>query len=171
MFNCIKYNSVILFIILPKERFNVTNKKILLSLILFVFVFSILNSQSITWTKVYGGSDDDIAYSVKQTPDGGYIVIGSTESFDGAWILKLDQNGDTAWTKVYDSIGSPQDIEVDYDSGYIFVGSYDSGPPTLIDFLIIKTDENGDSIWSKIIPLYSIDQPYEIKKQLTVVIY
>ena len=79
-------------------------KKLFLSLIIFLFFFSFLHSQSITWTKVYGGVDDDIAYSVKQTPDGGYIVIGTTQSFGGTWLLKLDEYGDTVFSKNYSSI-------------------------------------------------------------------
>jgi hypothetical protein len=32
------------------------------------------------WTRIYGGNRSDVAYSVQQTADGGYIVGGSTES-------------------------------------------------------------------------------------------
>jgi hypothetical protein len=40
------------------------------------------NSQGDTlWTRTYGGSDDDEAYSVQQTADGGYILAGHTRSF------------------------------------------------------------------------------------------
>jgi hypothetical protein len=38
---------------------------------------------SIEWEKSYGGSGIDIAYSVQQTGDGGYIVAGYSESNDG----------------------------------------------------------------------------------------
>ena len=33
---------------------------------------------TISWQKTYGGSDDDVAYSIQQTTDGGYIVAGMT---------------------------------------------------------------------------------------------
>ena len=33
------------------------------------------------WTRTYGGSDWDVAYSVQQTIDGGYIMAGNTHSF------------------------------------------------------------------------------------------
>jgi len=48
-------------------------------------------------TKTFGGSDDDRAYSVQETPEGGYIIAGHTksfgtdDSFDG-WVIKLDSN-------------------------------------------------------------------------------
>src|SRR6185436_19703699 len=44
----------------------------------------------IVWTKTYGGASVDIAYSVRQTTDGGYIVAGSTFSFGaGDWDVYL----------------------------------------------------------------------------------
>jgi hypothetical protein len=35
------------------------------------------------WEKSLGGDSNEIAYSIKQTPDGGYIVAGSSNSING----------------------------------------------------------------------------------------
>ncbi|MGB9591098.1 MAG: hypothetical protein ACPL1K_01120 [Candidatus Kryptoniota bacterium] len=54
-----------------------------------------------------GGNQDDSGEEIVNTPDGGYIIIGSTKSFgarDGesdVWFLKLNSFGDTLWTKTY----------------------------------------------------------------------
>ncbi len=74
---------------------------------------------TLEWQQTYGGSQKDDAYSVQQTTDGGYIVVGSTESIDGdisnplgdydIWVLKLDANGLLEWEK---SLGGS-----DYDEG------------------------------------------------------
>jgi len=52
---------------------------------------------NIIWAKTYRGTDDEKAYSVKQTSDGGYIVAGKTRSFGaGSWdvfLVKTDANG------------------------------------------------------------------------------
>lgn len=49
------------------------------------------------WDKTFGGKDIDIAYNVRQTPEGGYILVGETLSFGpgnvNAWIIKTDENG------------------------------------------------------------------------------
>jgi len=46
---------------------------------------------NLQWQKCLGGSDQDYAYSVEQTADGGYIVAGSTLSNNG------DVTGNHAW--------------------------------------------------------------------------
>jgi hypothetical protein len=49
---------------------------------------------NIQWDKTYRGKDDDSAYSVQQTSDGGYIVAGNTWSFGSGWsdffLIKTD---------------------------------------------------------------------------------
>lgn len=55
------------------------------------------------WTRAYGGTSEDIGYSVRQTPDGGYAFAGYTRSFGAGgsdvWLLKIAANGDTLWTR------------------------------------------------------------------------
>ena len=56
------------------------------------------NPMSATYfAKTYGGTDDDGAYSVQQTPDGGYIVAGYTGSFGAGYgdifLIKTDADG------------------------------------------------------------------------------
>jgi len=61
-----------------------------------VWIIKLDNSGNIIWQKVYGGSGDDVARSIQQTADGGYIVAGLTTTDAGDtdfWVLKLDANG------------------------------------------------------------------------------
>lgn len=58
------------------------------------------NSQGDTlWTRSYGGDKRDEGYCVQETNDGGYIVVGKTESFgegySDVWLIKTDSLGDT----------------------------------------------------------------------------
>ncbi|MBL0327841.1 MAG: T9SS type A sorting domain-containing protein [Bacteroidetes bacterium] len=50
-----------------------------------------------TWTKTFGGSMDDYATNVKQTPDNGYAIVGYGQSFGAGshdfYFVKTDSNG------------------------------------------------------------------------------
>jgi ribosomal protein S11 len=118
--------------------------------------YSSHNPMSATYfAKTYGGTDDDWAYSVQQTSDGGYIVAGVTWSFGAGGdiiLIKTDANGDIIWAKTYG--GTDWDgarfVQQTSDGGYIVVGgtwSFGSGWDE--DIILIKTDANGDIIWAK----------------------
>ena len=51
---------------------------------------------NLLWTQTYGGGDYDYGYSISNTIDGGYIIIGSTASFGAGvydvWLLKTESD-------------------------------------------------------------------------------
>jgi len=107
------------------------------------------------WFKHYGGSDFDEGHSIKQTSDGGYIIVGDTESYsyggDDIAIYKLDSNGNKVWFKHYGGAQNDhgRSIQQISDGGYILAGwtySYTYGE---CDFAIYKLDSNGNKIWFK----------------------
>jgi hypothetical protein len=54
---------------------------------------------ALLWEDIYGGDLDDVAHSVVQTDDGGYVLGGHTRSFGAGgldfWVVKTDENGGT----------------------------------------------------------------------------
>jgi hypothetical protein len=83
------------------------------------------------WSKTFGGNQNEVGYQIKQTSDGGFILIGYTESFgQGAKdvrLVKTNAEGDTLWTRTHG--GSNNDIGkciVETSYGYIFTGSTSS---------------------------------------------
>ncbi|TRW23797.1 T9SS type A sorting domain-containing protein [Flavobacterium zepuense] len=92
------------------------------------------------WQKTIGGSGSDLLYSIRNTPDGGFILAGSSDSQAGVqkkdscrgkedfWIIKLNAKGGNEWER---TIGGPgQDIVKSViptkDGGYIIGGSSSS---------------------------------------------
>ena len=133
-----------------------------------------LNAQGgIVWQKTYGGSGYDTAASIEQTPDGGYIVAGSSSSGGWAsssdgdvsgkrgitnyWIVKLDAEGKLLWQRPLG--GSMMDqansVQQTTDGGYIVAGdsiSKDgdvSGNRGNADYWIVKLNVRGKIVWQK----------------------
>jgi hypothetical protein len=82
----------------------------IISTAIVLFLFNSLHAQeipSIQWQKSLGGSDDDEAYSIQQTTDGGYIVAGRTGSND--FDVTGNHGGNDYWILKIDSAGIPQE--------------------------------------------------------------
>ncbi|KAF5040151.1 hypothetical protein DSECCO2_536430 [anaerobic digester metagenome] len=74
------------------------------------------------WTKAYGGAGYDVSTDIIATNDGNYVICGITDSYgygnNDVYLIKIDQNGDTLWTKTYGGTGS--------DAGYSIVQTFDN---------------------------------------------
>jgi hypothetical protein len=102
----------------------------------------------VVWQKAYGGSGGDVAYSIQETSDNGFIVTGFTSS-GGVWLLKLDANGNIDWQKAYGS-GEASSIQQTSDNGFIVASSTSSfSSSRFSDYWILKLDANGNVVWQK----------------------
>lgn len=118
---------------------------------------------SIQWQKCLGGSNDDEAYSIQQTRDGGYIVAGYTRSSDGdlvtnrvgddCWIIKLSANGSIQWQETLDKPLNQRanSIRQTRDDGYIIAGFSDSTNSIggSRNWWIVKLNPDGLVQWEK----------------------
>ncbi len=113
--------------------------------------------EMLTWEKAYGGNDDDNdwAYSLIQTTDGGYALVGYTCSYGAGgsdfWVIKLDSQGKKLWDRTYG--GSEEDLAFSIiqttDGGYAVAGVTSSKGAGETDFRVIKLDHKGNVIWDK----------------------
>jgi hypothetical protein len=122
---------------------------------------------TVIWTKYYGGPNKEYGNSVKQTPTGGYILLGQTYSYGtgngDAYLVKTNSTGDTIWTKTY---GGPLQEEgtslvCNNDGSFAFL-IRDSTSTRDIDTRVVKTDGNGTVIWDKIYGGTKKDTPKKI---------
>jgi len=139
-------------------------------------------SGTLQWQKSLGGSNDDQAYSIRNTSDGGYIVAGFSDSSDGDitlnkgfsdyWIVKLNSLGNIEWQKTYG--GQYQDVATSVkqttDGGYV-VGGYSSstngdvtGNHGSSDYWIIKLDSTGNLQWQKSLGGSSGERAFDIQQ-------
>ncbi|SMC63161.1 hypothetical protein [Moheibacter sediminis] len=131
------------------------------------------SSGNITWSRLYGGEENDEARGVQLTSDGGYIVTGwSYSSASGdiaatnqgrmdAWVIKLNASGDLQWEKLFGGNDNDEAISVQQasDGGYILAGTSESSSSGDIsdvsngdaDGWVIKLDASGNMQWNKLL--------------------
>ena len=104
---------------------------------------------NIVWQKTFGGESADIAESIQQTIDGGYIVTGY--SGGDFLVIKLDANGNVVWQKTYggENDDYPRSIQQTSDGGYIVAGHTAPIGTVGADALVIKLNANGNIVWQK----------------------
>lgn len=144
-----------------------------------VFAFTELaiaqTAPNIDWQKSFGGSNTEIKESGKEpgpttvqyTTDGGYVLVGTSNSNDGdvsgnkggrdIWAVKISNSGTLQWQK---SLGGSQDdrgysVKQTTDGGYIIAGTTRSNDGDVTgyhnweDYWVIKLDSNGNIQWQK----------------------
>ena len=167
-------------------------KYFLQSIVTALFCFQIFISfaqPTIEWQKCLGGSDQEVAYSIQQTNDNGYIIAGTTPSMNGDvtgnhgnfdnWVVKLDSLHNIQWEKCFggSSAEGAHSIQQTKDGGYIMAGNtfsndgdisgwhigYDQGYPTS-DCWIVKIDNSGSIQWQKCLGGSNYDWAYSIQQ-------
>ena len=135
-----------------------------------VYLIKTDSSGDTLWTRTYGGANEDLGWSVRQTSDGGYVAVGHTASFGSgskdAYLIRTDSLGHTLWTRTYGGSDSETGWSVlqTEDQGFIVAGytrSFGSGG---FDVYIIKTDHSGSEQWSRIYGGSSDEYAYSVRQ-------
>ena len=127
------------------------------------------SEDEIQWSKTYGGSNDDRGRNIITTSDGGFAIVGFSQSSNGDvtennglydfWVAKLDVNGTISWQKSFGFSGTDQAFSIiqTNDGGYLVNGILDvtaSGGQGNSrnrhaggDYWAIKMDANGNREW------------------------
>jgi uncharacterized repeat protein (TIGR01451 family) len=109
-----------------------------------VYLVKVDPSGSLEWSFTFGGPLDDGAASVVQTSDGGYILVGWTQSFGaGGWdtyVVKTDSYGNFEWEETFGGTGDDwgNSIIETSDGGYVLAGATASKGAGGFDFSLIK---------------------------------
>ena len=105
------------------------------------------------WYKEYDG----FCYSVAESNDGGFFLVGS--DYDDAMIIKIDEDGNQQWKRLYGDIGLKKNfvsIEKIKDGNWIITGGVYHPTKVVFDILFVKVNEFGDILLDK-----TIDGPYD----------
>ena len=121
-----------------------------------ILVLNIGLDGEILWERTHGGSAFDQGICVAPV-DGGYLILGETDSFGAGgrdlYLVKIDLTGNSVWTKTFGGSGVEwaKDLLPRIDGSFVIVGETDSFGAGDIDTYVIAVDEQGDEIWSRIL--------------------
>lgn len=132
------------------------------------------SSRNIIWQRSLGGSADDSGFEILPTDDGGFILLGNTNSHDGdvsenygdedlpiaeltgdIWVVKLSADGILEWEQNYGGVGEDhaESITESPDGGYVIATNSNStdfdvtAPIGNYDFWVFKISAEGDLLW------------------------
>jgi len=107
------------------------------------------------WNRTYGGPGTDWIWSIVKSSDGGYSMVGRTNSFGAGnndfWLIKTNSEGLLEWNK---TIGYEGDERARFlvnteDDGLLLLGWTNSMGEGEVDYWLVKTDYNGNPQWNK----------------------
>ena len=132
------------------------------------------DSGNLLWENCYGGPGGEQAASVALTPDGGFIMLGTTNQAGGEvtlhygdefdydwWVVKTDSLGNLQWQKTLGGTGqeSGYGTILSIDSAYYLISSSGStdhnctdtfwhpAVSTGYDYYVLKLDTGGNVLW------------------------
>ncbi|QMU29529.1 T9SS type A sorting domain-containing protein [Adhaeribacter radiodurans] len=122
------------------------------------------------WDKRYGGSLDETLGSFTLTPEGGFLLAGTSLSGNGGdksepsrgnrdyWVVKTDKDGNLLWEKTYGGSGADEAYSIARNGIEYFISgtstSGKNGEKSQVsqggkDYWLIKIDSQGNKLWDK----------------------
>ncbi|OAD91783.1 hypothetical protein A7A78_11050 [Aequorivita soesokkakensis] len=117
---------------------------------------------TIEWQNTIGGDDNDKAFNVEITNDGGYLIAGTSDSgisgdrtlanngnngyTTDTWVVKLDINGVIEWQRGHAVIMTS--LKLTNDGGYV-IGARGKYPVSTLSYFVMKVNSNGNTSWEK----------------------
>nr|MCS5653484.1 hypothetical protein [Candidatus Neomarinimicrobiota bacterium] len=115
------------------------------------------------WCPTFGGSEDDRGYSVQQTTDGCYVIVGTTKSYGNGgfdtWLIKIDSKGNKLWDQTFgDELYEIGKSIYEISDGFIILAEisfFDGYPQPDPKYghralWLIQTDSDGNKEWDQI---------------------
>jgi hypothetical protein len=120
-----------------------------------VMIIKTNSTGDILSTKTYGGNRVDYPNNMIPTSDGNFFIVGYTNSFSSGdqniYLLKVNQSGDTLFTKVYGGYGNEEGKEIvaTADGNYAIIGASNSISFSDNQMQLLKIDLNGNVLLTK----------------------
>ena len=119
------------------------------------------SSGDVVWEEQIGDAGSEEGNAVIETADGGFLVVGRTDSFGAGdndmYVVKTDSAGSVLWERAYGSTSydAAEDVQEISGSGYVITGQtttpvdrmYPQQSIHTSSVYLIRTDMSGNSLW------------------------
>jgi hypothetical protein len=149
-----------------------------------VWVVKLNRTGAIQWQKVLGGNSYDYGFGIRQTQDGGFILIGITSSNNNGdvgpnhgssdvWVVKLNSIGTIQWQKVLggNAYDRGESIQQTADGGYILTGTTESNNNGNVgpnhgssDVWVVRLNSTGAVQWQRVLGGSYPDEGHSIQQ-------
>jgi hypothetical protein len=121
----------------------------------------------VQWRKCFGGKSYELSYSLINSSDGGYVLLGVTDSNDGdvsgnhggrdTWVVKVSSTGNIQWQKCLGGTSTETLLSIvqTTDGGYVLAGYTNSTDGDITnnhgsgDVWVVKLSSQGILQWQK----------------------
>ncbi len=119
-------------------------------------VIHIDEAGEIIWNKRYGEEESEEANDIVALPDGGYLIVGSSDNYDDPrfreiWVVRIDAEGEGLWNKRLgpeDAINYGNAVELTEDGGFIVVGnSIAIEEESSSNMYVVRLSSEGEIVW------------------------
>ena len=120
-----------------------------------IFLARVNDSGDTLWTRIIGEPNvSQTANSIVQQPGGGFLIVGIKDVTQQGqldiFLLSVNENGDTLWTRTYVRAGIEDGTNLTAlsDGNYLITGSIQN-EVTGTDFYFMKITPSGDTLWTR----------------------
>jgi hypothetical protein len=108
----------------------------------------------VEWSARFGGDGAECFSDVMETDDGGFLLLGRTESFGigggDLWLMKVTDEGELVWERMYDGGGDydwGSSMVRSQEGGFILLGGTYSRGSGGSDLWLLGVDSSGEMLW------------------------
>lgn len=118
-----------------------------------VLIAQISMEGDIVWERTYGGDAHDQGLYLEKTDDGGYLILGETDSSGAGgrdlYLVRIDAHGDLVWERTFGGAETEwaKDMIALADGGFLLIGETNSFGQDF-DVYVIRLDADGTEVWS-----------------------
>ncbi len=119
------------------------------------------------WMRTYGGAKDEVLWAADRAPDGGFFLVGQTDS-EGAggldfYVVRTDREGREQWARAFGGPDTDRALGVaaTADGGALVVGFHGVYPDSM-DILFLSVDGDGNERWRRSIAGHGFDVAHNV---------